>query len=177
MNSCCQRPVWAVIGQSVNSVRTAISANRRLSFCANEHNSMPLKHFLPVCCIALAACAAQPALAPESDRADVVVYRTAIPIGPDGDVAIYDGDQLVGKLSRGCYQHLSLTPGARKLTARVPGTDALPYATTLAAGKHYYLMIYYRGRGSVGDFELLPQDMASANAVLPQLAEVTAASP
>jgi hypothetical protein len=120
-------------------------------------------------CTALSACTAVPR--PAADKADVIVYRTAVPVGPDATVFIYDGDRLLGTLARGHYLHLELSPGPRVLKALAPAAGDIPYATTLTAGQTYYLMTYYRGLGSVGDFGLEPQDPASASSALKLLKE------
>lgn len=124
-------------------------------------------------CVALSACAVAPPPAP--DTADVIVYRSAAPIGTGVDTYLYDGNQLLGTLQRGHYLRLKLPPGPRVLKVLASQAGSVPYATTLSAGQTYYLMIYFRGLGVIGDFGLAPQDPASAGLAVKQLAETAAA--
>ena len=132
---------------------------------------MPAKGWLrklwPLGLLALAACASL-APAPPPPQAQVVVYRRAI--APDaGPLHIYDGEKDLGMLPGGSYLNYLADPGPRIFRAVRPGTTNLPYATSLVAGRRYYLLAYILGDQRRGQPALTQMDAATAAAQIKNL--------
>ena len=106
----------------------------------------------------LAACATLPL----PDKAQVILYRRALPLAPPMDMAVYDGSRVVGALQDGSYLRYYASPGPRVFRAVAVSRNSIPYGTTLKAGQTYYLMVYSLGDQSSGDIAITPIDQATA---------------
>ena len=129
----------------------------------------------PLALLILSACASlnqgSPSVPP--DKAHVYIYRRAVPFGPT-EMQVYDGQKPLGVLTGGSYLDYLADPGTRVFKAVAIGTGSMPYATTLAGGRTYYLLAYFLGDQSKGDAALTPTDAVTAAA---QMKDLKALSP
>ena len=135
------------------------------------HGWALLRRIWPLGLLALAACASL-APAPPATQAEVFIYRRAI--APDaGPVHIYDGEKDLGWLPGGRYLSYLADPGPRVFRTIHPGTANLPYATSLTAGRTYFLLVYILGDQRSGQPTLTQMDAASATAQIKDLKALT----
>jgi len=137
-----------------------------LSACATRPQA-PVTAPVP----AAPAAPAAPSIPP--GKAEVHIYRRAIPLGPTV-LSIYDGARSLGALPVGTYIQYYADPGPRSLKAVGQGSSSIPYATTFVAGHSYYFSIYFLGDQQSGNASLAPVDAAKATA---QLAALKPSSP
>lgn len=136
-----------------------------------------MRQLWPLLLLLLGACATvAPPSAPPPTQAQVFIYRRAIAPGVR-PVHIYDGKKDVGWLPGGSYLDYLADPGPRVFRAVLPGNIDLPYATSLVAGRTYYLLVYTLGDQRTGQATLTQMDSASAIAQIEGLKAVSLKSP
>jgi len=138
-----------------------------LSACATRPQA-PVTAPVP----AAPAAPAAPSIPPPG-KAEVHIYRRAIPLGPTV-LSIYDGARSLGALPVGTYIQYYADPGPRSLKAVGQGSSSIPYATTFVTGHSYYFSVYFLGDQQSGNASLAPVDAAKATA---QLAALKPSSP
>ena len=115
----------------------------------------------------LTACASLP----PPGKAEVYLYRRAVPLAQSQDtgITVYDGSTKLGTLQDGSYLHDYVDPGPRAFRATAVSRNTIPYATTLKAGQTCYLLVYSLGDQASGDIAITPVDQDTAQAQLASL--------
>lgn len=152
-----------------------------------------MRRYLICLLLLLSACATRqqvPAMAPiptapaapaapaiPAGKAEVHIYRRAVPLGPTvlsiTVLSIYDGARPLGELPIGTYIQYYADPGPRVLKAVGRGSSSIPYATTLVAGHSYYFTVYFLGDQQSGNVSLAPVDTGKATAQMAALKPVS----